>query len=145
MEKTIETPGTFIDAVIAIFRRKKKKSDLDDRHDMVLSDLGDIVSFDDTEINVDQLGRKYYVDNKALHVTYCIVGNSNVIIMVNSHDNVEKKFDSQIIDQAIKIILEEKNRRMEKTFLMMEQRADLMIDRIGSTVRKEKELRLSKK
>jgi hypothetical protein len=134
----IEIKNRLAESFIEFFKAKPEDEAMKLREKLVLEGLRDLLNLEDTTIDINQFASKYYVDNPRIHVTYCIIGNSNVIRMVNTHDNVEKKFNLKLVTKAINIILLEKDRRTEIKFQRMENRCDDMIGRITAVIKKEK-------
>lgn len=100
-----------------------------------------VLEFTDTDINVDEYGKRYCVENDHCHFTLKILGNSDAVLMTNTHDNVEKKLSTKLVSEIIDLILKEKNKRMEEKFIKMEQREIAMCERIHDLIKNEKERR----
>lgn len=104
----------------------------------ILSLNNDLLKFDDTTIDIDILANKYYVDNIKLHLTVCIIGNSNVIQFINTNDNIDKKFREDFVLGLIDVIIDAKHARMEDKFRRLQDRSQIMFNRIGDAIRVEK-------
>lgn len=103
-----------------------------------------VLTFKDTDINVDEIGKRYAVENDNCHFTLKILGNSDVVLMTNTHDNVEKKLSTLFVTEVIGLILKEKNKRMNGMFSRMEQREVDMCGRIYNVIKSEYDRRNNK-
>lgn len=152
MESTIENKRLLVKVrrIIRFFKKRfnfcksSSKIKMSKIEEYVYLCTKEVLKFKDTDIEVDEFGKRYAVENEYCHFTLKILGNSDAVLMTNTHDNVEKKLSTLFVTEVIAMILKEKNKRMEGMFSRMQQREVDMCGRIYNMIKNETERRNNK-
>ncbi|MDY0987943.1 hypothetical protein BSF41_07190 [Flavobacterium sp. ACN2] len=83
-----------------------------------------------TDINVDELGGKYYLSNEEQHFKVTILSNDYVIRLTNTHDSVAEKYDKVFVEDVLRAVKEEKHRRMEVVYDSITNSIEKMAERL---------------
>lgn len=83
-----------------------------------------------TDINVDELGGKYYLSNDEQHFKVTILSNDYVIRLTNTHDSVAEKYDKVFVEDVLRAVKEEKHRRMEVVYDSITNSIEKMAERL---------------
>ncbi|WPO80492.1 hypothetical protein [Flavobacterium sp. KACC 22761] len=93
-----------------------------------------------TDINVDELGGKYYLSNEEQHFKVTILSNDYVIRLTNTRDSVAEKYDKGFVEDVLKAVKEEKHRRMELVYDSINSSIEKMAERLHNTLIQSNEL-----
>src|SRR6188768_3356138 len=97
-----------------LFRRKAKVYTKIENH--IFGIITELLKVSSTDINVDELGGKYYLSNEEQHFKVTILSNDYVIRLTNTRDSVAEKYDKVFVEDVLKAVKEEKHRRMEVVY-----------------------------
>ena len=106
--------------------------------------ITELLKLSNTEINVDELGGKYYLSNDEQHFKVTILGNDYVIRLTNTRDSVAEKYDKFFVEDVLKAVKEEKHRRMELVYDSITNSIEKMAERLYNTLIETNEIETQK-
>ncbi|QSW91557.1 hypothetical protein J0383_08825 [Flavobacterium endoglycinae] len=115
-----------------LFRRKPKVYSKIENH--IFGIITELLKVSTTEINVDELGGKYYLSNDEQHFKVTILSNDYVIRLTNTRDSVAEKYDKVFVEDVLKAVKEEKHRRMELVYDSITNSIEKMAERLHNTL-----------
>ncbi|MFC4745919.1 hypothetical protein [Flavobacterium branchiicola] len=104
----------------------------------------ELLKVSSTDINVDELGGKYYLSNEEQHFKVTILSNDYVIRLTNTRDSVAEKYDKVFVEDVLKAVKEEKHRRMELVYDSINNSIEKMAERLHNTLIESNELESQK-
>ncbi|AOC94334.1 MULTISPECIES: hypothetical protein [Flavobacterium] len=110
------------------FRRKPRVYTKIESH--IYGIITELLKVSSTDINVDELGGKYYLSNEEQHFKVTILSNDYVIRLTNTHDSVAEKYDKVFVEDVLKAVKEEKHRRMEVVYDSITNSIEKMAERL---------------
>lgn len=96
--------------------------------------ITELLKLGNTDINVDELGGKYYLSNEEQHFKVTVLSNDYVIRLTNTRDSVAEKYDKIFVEDVLKAIKEEKHRRMEVVYDSITNSIEKMAERLHNTL-----------
>ncbi|WP_244160748.1 hypothetical protein [Flavobacterium defluvii] len=96
--------------------------------------ITELLKVSSTDINVDELGGKYYLSNEEQHFKVTILSNDYVIRLTNTRDSVAEKYDKFFVEDVLKAVKEEKHRRMELVYDSITNSIEKMAERLHNTL-----------
>src|SRR6187549_128987 len=96
--------------------------------------ITELLKLGTTDINVDELGGKYYLSNEEMHFNVTVLSNDYVIRLTNTRDSVAEKYDKFFIEDVLKAIKEEKHRRMELVYESIVTSIEKMAERLHNNL-----------
>lgn len=114
--------------VISIFKKKPKVYSKIENH--IFGIITELLKVSNTDINVDELGGKYYLSNEEQHFKVTVLSNDYVIRLTNTHDSVAEKYDKVFVEDVLRAIKEEKHRRMELVYDSITNSIEKMAERL---------------
>ncbi|RZJ54747.1 MAG: hypothetical protein EOO44_03905 [Flavobacterium sp.] len=114
------------------FKRKPKVYSKIENH--IYGIITELLKVSSTDINVDELGGKYYLSNEEQHFKVTILSNDNVIRLTNTRDSVAEKYDKIFVEDVLKAVKEEKHRRMELVYDSITNSIEKMAERLHNTL-----------
>ncbi|GAA6771175.1 hypothetical protein [Flavobacterium sp. GSB-24] len=87
-----------------------------------------------TDINYDELGEKYYVNNDEHHLSITIFSNEYVIRLTNTKDSIAEKYNKDFVEEILKLIKNEKHRRMEMVMDAIASSIEGMAERLHNSL-----------
>ncbi|WP_244284328.1 hypothetical protein [Flavobacterium oncorhynchi] len=97
-----------------------------------------------TDINVDELGGKYYLSNEEQHFNVTILSSDYVIRLTNTRDSVAEKYEKVFVEDILKAVKEEKHRRMELVYISITNSIEKMAERLHNALIESNELESEK-
>ncbi len=113
-------------------RRKPKVYSKIENH--IFGIITELLKVSSTDINVDELGGKYYLSNEEQHFKVTILSNDYVIRLTNTRDSVAEKYDKFFVEDVLKAVKEEKHRRMELVYDSITNSIEKMAERLHNTL-----------
>ncbi|WDF60166.1 hypothetical protein PQ462_02085 [Flavobacterium sp. KACC 22758] len=113
-------------------RRKPKVYSKIENH--IFGIITELLKVSSTDINVDELGGKYYLSNEEQHFKVTILSNDYVIRLTNTRDSVAEKYDKVFVEDVLKAVKEEKHRRMELVYDSITNSIEKMAERLHNTL-----------
>ena len=120
------------------FRKKAKVYSKIENH--IYGITTELLKVSSTDINVDELGGKYYLSNEEQHFKVTILSNDYVIRLTNTRDSVAEKYDKVFVEDVLKAVKEEKHRRMELVYDSITNSIEKMAERLHNTLIESNEL-----
>ncbi|MFB9078472.1 hypothetical protein ACFFLS_15770 [Flavobacterium procerum] len=114
------------------FRKKPKVYTKIENH--IFGIITELLKVSSTDINVDELGGKYYLSNEEQHFKVTILSNDYVIRLTNTRDSVAEKYDKVFVEDVLKAVKEEKHRRMELVYDSITNSIEKMAERLHNTL-----------
>lgn len=124
--------------VFRLFRRKPRVYSKIENH--IYGIIIELLKVSSTDINVDELGGKYYLSNEEQHFKVTILSNDYVIRLTNTRDSVAEKYDKAFVEDVLKAVKEEKHRRMELVYDSINSSIEKMAERLHNTLIESNEL-----
>ncbi|MHC0439942.1 hypothetical protein [Flavobacterium sp. 3-210] len=121
-----------------LFRRKPRIYSKIENH--IYGIIIELLKVSSTDINVDELGGKYYLSNEEQHFKVTILSNDYVIRLTNTRDSVAEKYDKGFVEDVLKAVKEEKHRRMELVYDSINNSIEKMAERLHNTLIESNEL-----
>lgn len=121
-----------------LFRRKPRVYSKIENH--IYGIIIELLKVSSTEINVDELGGKYYLSNEEQHFKVTILSNDYVIRLTNTRDSVAEKYDKGFVEDVLKAVKEEKHRRMELVYDSINSSIEKMAERLHNTLIESNEI-----
>jgi len=118
--------------MLNFLRRKPKVYSKIENH--IYGIIIELLKVSTTEINVDELGGKYYLSNDEQHFKVTILSNDYVIRLTNTRDSVAEKYDKVFVEDVLKAVKEEKHRRMELVYDSITNSIEKMAERLHNTL-----------
>jgi len=115
-----------------LFKRKPKIYSKIENH--IFGIISELLKVSSTDINVDELGGKYYLSNEEQHFKVTILSNDYVIRLTNTRDSVAEKYDKFFVEDVLKAVKEEKHRRMELVYDSITNSIEKMAERLHNTL-----------
>ncbi|MNX73259.1 hypothetical protein D3C86_1046480 [compost metagenome] len=114
------------------FKRKPRVYSKIENH--IYGIITELLKVSSTDINVDELGGKYYLSNEEQHFKVTILSNDYVIRLTNTRDSVAEKYDKIFVEDVLKAVKEEKHRRMELVYDSINNSIEKMAERLHNTL-----------
>ena len=114
------------------FKRKPRVYSKIENH--IYGIITELLKVSSTDINVDELGGKYYLSNEEQHFKVTILSNDYVIRLTNTRDSVAEKYDKTFVEDVLKAVKEEKHRRMELVYDSINNSIEKMAERLHNTL-----------
>ena len=114
------------------FKRKPRVYSKIENH--IYGIITELLKVSSTDINVDELGGKYYLSNEEQHFKVTILSNDYVIRLTNTRDSVAEKYDKVFVEDVLKAVKEEKQRRMEVVYDSITNSIEKMAERLHNTL-----------
>lgn len=124
------------------FKRKPRVYSKIENH--IYGIITELLKVSSTDINVDELGGKYYLSNEEQHFKVTILSNDYVIRLTNTRDSVAEKYDKVFVEDVLKAVKEEKHRRMELVYDSINNSIEKMAERLHNTLIESNELESQK-
>ncbi|MDR7369440.1 hypothetical protein [Flavobacterium aquidurense] len=124
------------------FKRKPRVYSKIENH--IYGIITELLKVSSTDINVDELGGKYYLSNEEQHFKVTILSNDYVIRLTNTRDSVAEKYDKVFVEDVLKAVKEEKHRRMEVVYDSITNSIEKMAERLHNTLIESNELESQK-
>ncbi len=124
------------------FKRKPRVYSKIENH--IYGIITELLKVSSTDINVDELGGKYYLSNEEQHFKVTILSNDYVIRLTNTRDSVAEKYDKLFVEDVLKAVKEEKHRRMELVYDSINNSIEKMAERLHNTLIESNELESQK-
>lgn len=124
------------------FKRKPRVYSKIENH--IFGIITELLKVSSTDINVDELGGKYYLSNEEQHFKVTILSNDYVIRLTNTRDSVAEKYDKFFVEDVLKAVREEKHRRMELVYDSINNSIEKMAERLHNTLIESNELESQK-
>ncbi|SHL48215.1 hypothetical protein SAMN05444366_0870 [Flavobacterium saccharophilum] len=118
--------------VFNFFKRKPRVYSKIENH--IYGIITELLKVSSTDINVDELGGKYYLSNEEQHFKVTILSNDYVIRLTNTRDSVAEKYDKTFVEDVLKAVKEEKHRRMELVYDSINNSIEKMAERLHNTL-----------
>jgi uncharacterized membrane protein YheB (UPF0754 family) len=115
-----------------LFKRKPRVYSKIENH--IFGIITELLKVGSTDINVDELGGKYYLSNEEQHFKVTILSNDYVIRLTNTRDSVAEKYDKFFVEDVLKAVKEEKHRRMELVYDSITNSIEKMAERLHNTL-----------
>ncbi|MCI9845169.1 hypothetical protein [Flavobacterium pectinovorum] len=115
-----------------VFRKKAKVYSKIENH--IFGIITELLKVSSTDINVDELGGKYYLSNEEQHFKVTILSNDYVIRLTNTRDSVAEKYDKIFVEDVLKAVKEEKHRRMELVYDSITNSIEKKAERLHNTL-----------
>ena len=125
-----------------LLRKKPKVYSKIENH--IFGIITELLKVSTTDINVDELGGKYYLSNEEQHFKVTILSNDYVIRLTNTRDSVAEKYDKVFVEHVLKAVKEEKHRRMELVYDSITNSIEKMAERLHNTLIESNELESQK-
>nr|WP_256527381.1 hypothetical protein [Flavobacterium sp. HSC-32F16] len=116
----------------SFLRRKPKVYSKIENH--IFGIITELLKVSSTDINVDELGGKYYLSNEEQHFKVTILSNDYVIRLTNTRDSVAEKYDKVFVEDVLRAVKEEKHRRMELVYDSITNSIEKMAERLHNTL-----------
>ena len=118
--------------MFSLFRKKPRVYSKIENH--IYGIITELLKVSTTDINVDELGGKYYLSNEEQHFKVTILSNDYVIRLTNTRDSVAEKYDKFFVEDVLKAVKEEKHRRMELVYDSITNSIEKMAERLHNTL-----------
>ncbi|WP_242410226.1 hypothetical protein [Flavobacterium sp. Root901] len=118
--------------MFSFLRRKPRVYSKIENH--IFGIITELLKVSSTDINVDELGGKYYLSNEEQHFKVTILSNDYVIRLTNTRDSVAEKYDKFFVEDVLKAVKEEKHRRMELVYDSITNSIEKMAERLHNTL-----------
>lgn len=118
--------------MFSFLRRKPRVYSKIENH--IFGIISELLKVSSTDINVDELGGKYYLSNEEQHFKVTILSNDYVIRLTNTRDSVAEKYDKFFVEDVLKAVKEEKHRRMELVYDSITNSIEKMAERLHNTL-----------
>ncbi|OIV42816.1 hypothetical protein BKM63_08075 [Flavobacterium johnsoniae] len=118
--------------MFSFLRRKPKVYSKIENH--IFGIITELLKVSSTDINVDELGGKYYLSNEEQHFKVTILSNDYVIRLTNTRDSVAEKYDKVFVEDVLRAVKEEKHRRMELVYDSITNSIEKMAERLHNTL-----------
>jgi hypothetical protein len=118
--------------MFSFFKRKPRVYSKIENH--IYGIITELLKVSSTDINVDELGGKYYLSNEEQHFKVTILSNDYVIRLTNTRDSVAEKYDKTFVEDVLKAVKEEKHRRMELVYDSINNSIEKMAERLHNTL-----------
>ncbi|WP_233074012.1 hypothetical protein [Flavobacterium sp. IB48] len=118
--------------MFSFLKRKPKVYSKIENH--IFGIITELLKVGSTDINVDELGGKYYLSNEEQHFKVTILSNDYVIRLTNTRDSVAEKYDRYFVEDVLRIVKEEKHRRMELIYVSITNSIEKMAERLHNTL-----------
>jgi hypothetical protein len=118
--------------MFSLFRKKPRVYSKIENH--IYGIITELLKVSSTDINVDELGGKYYLSNEEQHFKVTILSNDYVIRLTNTRDSVAEKYDKFFVEDVLKAVKEEKHRRMELVYDSITNSIEKMAERLHNTL-----------
>ena len=118
--------------MFSFFKRKPRVYSKIENH--IYGIITELLKVSSTDINVDELGGKYYLSNEEQHFKVTILSNDYVIRLTNTRDSVAEKYDKIFVEDVLKAVKEEKHRRMELVYDSINRSIEKMAERLHNTL-----------
>lgn len=118
--------------IFKIFKKKDRVYSKIENH--ICGIILELLKVSNTDINYDELGGKYYLSNEDRHFNVTIFVNDHVIRLTNTHDSVAEKYNKEFVEEILKLIKNEKHRRMEKVSDSITYSIEKMAERLHDTL-----------
>ncbi|AWK04056.1 hypothetical protein HYN56_07350 [Flavobacterium crocinum] len=115
-------------SILKIFKKKPRVYTKIESH--IFGIITELLKVASTDINVDELGGKYYLSNEEQHFKVTILSNDYVIRLTNTHDSVAEKYDKFFVEDVLRAVKEEKHRRMEVVYDSITNSIEKMAERL---------------
>ncbi|OMQ08419.1 hypothetical protein [[Flexibacter] sp. ATCC 35103] len=125
-----------------LFKRKPRVYSKIENH--IYGIITELLKVGSTDINVDELGGKYYLSNEEQHFKVTILSNDYVIRLTNTRDSVAEKYDKIFVEDVLRAVKEEKHRRMEVVYDSITNSIEKMAERLHNTLIESNELETQK-
>lgn len=125
-----------------IFKRKPRVYSKIENH--IYGIIIELLKVSSTDINVDELGGKYYLSNEEQHFKVTILSNDYVIRLTNTRDSVAEKYDKVFVEDVLRAVKEEKHRRMELVYDSINNSIEKMAERLHNALIESNELESQK-
>jgi hypothetical protein len=125
------------------FKRKARVYSNIENH--IFGIITELLKISSTEINVDELGGKYYLSNEEQHFKVTVLSNDAVIRLTNTRDSVAEKYDKFFVEDVLKAVKEEKHLRMELVYESITNSIEKMAERMHNVLIETNEESESKK
>jgi hypothetical protein len=125
-----------------LFKRKPRVYSKIENH--IYGIITELLKVSSTDINVDELGGKYYLSNEEQHFKVTILSNDYVIRLTNTRDSVAEKYDKVFVEDVLRAVKEEKHRRMEVVYDSITNSIEKMAERLHNTLIESNELETQK-
>lgn len=125
-----------------LLKRKPKVYSKIENH--IYGIITELLKVSSTDINVDELGGKYYLSNEEQHFKVTILSNDYVIRLTNTRDSVAEKYDKVFVEDVLRAVKEEKHRRMELVYDSITNSIEKMAERLHNTLIESNELETEK-
>lgn len=119
-------------SIFNFFKRKPREYSKIENH--IYGIITELLKVSSTDINVDELGGKYYLSNEEQHFKVTILSNDYVIRLTNTRDSVAEKYDKVFVEDVLKAVKEEKHRRMELVYDSINSSIEKMAERLHNTL-----------
>lgn len=96
--------------------------------------ITELLKLSATDINLDELGGKYYLSNEEHHFNVTVFSNESAIRLTNTRDSVAEKYDKAFVEDVLKAIREEKHHRMELVYDSITTSIEKMAERMHKTL-----------
>ena len=93
-----------------------KKIELTKKEQLIANCITEALIDQSSEIHCDSLGKRYAIFNEKCHFRMTLIGDSYMIRLTNTISNDGEKYRDKFINYIIKLIIVEKNQRMDKLF-----------------------------
>lgn len=118
--------------MFSLFSKKPKVYSKIENH--IYGIITELLKVSTTDINVDELGGKYYLNNEEQHFKVTILSNDYVIRLTNTRDSVAERYDKVFVEDVLKAVKEEKHRRMELVYDSITNSIEKMAERLHNTL-----------
>jgi hypothetical protein len=96
--------------------------------------INELLKVSTTDIHVDELDGKYYLSNEELHFKVVIMSNDCIIRLTNTNDSVAEKYDKTFVEDVLRLVKEEKKRRMELVYDSITKSIEKMAERLHNNL-----------
>ncbi|MHC0442846.1 hypothetical protein [Flavobacterium sp. 3-210] len=114
--------------IFKFFKKKDRVHSKIESH--ICGIITELLKSGSTDINYDELGGKYYISNEEQHFNVTIFVNDNIIRLTNTQDSVAEKYNSDFVEEILKLIKNEKHRRMEMVMDSITDSIEKMAERL---------------
>lgn len=121
--------------LIYMFKFFKKKAKVFSKiEEHIYGIIVELLKVSSTDINYDELGGKYYLSNEEQHFSVTIFFNEYIIRLTNTRDSVAEKYDKVFVEEILKLVKNEKHRRMEMVTGSITSSIEKMAERLHNTL-----------
>ncbi|OXB02901.1 hypothetical protein B0A75_01405 [Flavobacterium oncorhynchi] len=128
--------------MFSFLRKKTKVYSKIENH--IFGIITELLKVSSTDINVDELGGKYYLSNEEQHFNVTILSSDYVIRLTNTRDSVAEKYEKVFVEDILKAVKEEKHRRMELVYISITNSIEKMAERLHNALIESNELESEK-